>query len=62
MVNDLLLHLKETVDQEADFMKVLMETMGAMDTLFAASEQLETTDINESEFKPSSAAVQLDVS
>ena len=38
-MDELLARLKDTVDQEAGYMRALMEVMGAMDTLFAASER-----------------------
>ena len=41
---DLLSRLKDTVDTEANYMCDLMEMMGSMDTLFAASEQSDVSN------------------
>ena len=45
-VDRLLGQLKETVDQELDYMKTLYQVMGSLDTLFAASQQAQLTNQN----------------
>ena len=43
-VDRLLGQLKDTVDQEIDYMKTLYQVMGSLDTLFAASQQAQATN------------------
>ncbi|XP_064618659.1 U3 small nucleolar RNA-associated protein 15 homolog [Lineus longissimus] len=42
VLDDYFLRLKLTVDREIGYMKMLMETMGTMDTLFASASQTDT--------------------
>ena len=43
-VDRLLGRLKETVDQEVDYMKTLFQVMGSLDTLFSTSQQSQLTN------------------
>lgn len=42
-IDELLMRLKGTLDQEVGYMKSLLEVLGTMDTLFAASQHTEVT-------------------
>ena len=43
-VDRLLGQLKTTVDQEVEYMKMLYQVMGSLDTLFASSQQNQLTN------------------
>ena len=45
-IDDMIKRLKETVDQEVSYMKLLLEVMGSLDTVFAASSLLEAEQSN----------------
>ena len=55
VLDELLVRLKDTVDHEVNYMKDLMEIMGIMDTILAASQtvDIEKSSTNGVSFTPS---------